>query len=225
MTHVAIPPTRLHTDILKTVLTFFSGDADFDGAAIRERGFDKDTDMVLPCLIIKDLSSGGQVLARNSGYYGVTSAPDNPGADLTLGNDDDYPQLGRLMGYRLELLLQIDIVARTIAERNRLRQLVEAKLKGTGASSSDAFAALGMPVQVSIRVLDFPSPETTKAQAVATDVYLKSRFWRDVEGVEVPTFDPELHQFSISINCWVDNIQAYNIPQIASITQPVTIED
>ena len=33
----------------------------------------------------------------------------------------------------------------------------------------------------------------------------------------VPTFDPELHQYSISISFWVDYLNSYLISNIASI--------
>ena len=38
---------------------------------------------------------------------------------------------------------------------------------------------------------------------------------------EVPSFDPELHQYSIAINFWVDYLKGYTVPNIGSISSDV----
>lgn len=206
MAFTSVPETRLTTDIMKTWLVWFSSEADFSDVNVVPEGRDVDESFRLPSLVLRRVSPEDLALTRVAGYHGEYSP-------------DDNSKVGRLEGFTYMCSFQFDVLASSILEVNRIASLVLQKLKH-GSLSDDVFASVEAARQTVIPLLDFASPTTSTG--TATDLNIRFRAWRDVNSVKVPTFDPELHQISISVEFWVDYLKPRDVDKISAVTQVAT---
>lgn len=201
MPFVTVPEDRFLTDILKTWITFFSSDVGFAQIPVRPDHPDVDTAFQLSCLVVKRVPPENWSLARLSGHHG--SFPNADDAEVSV-----------LKGYTYDAQYQFDVLAKSIAECNRVRGLVLQKLKNP--AGGDVFANDDASVLGIIPVKDFSSP--TSPTGTATNLRIMYRF-KDVSEAMVGAFDPQLHQYSVVVPFWVHYLKEYELPKIQTITQ------
>lgn len=207
MAFISVPEERFITDLMKTWLQYFSKDPDFSKVHITPRQPDVDKDFSLPSLCIRLIGSGNWNTTRLSGYHGYrpTSLTDTT--------------IGRLMGYTYFASYQLDMLAKWRWELDNYVAIINKKLKAF--DWSDVFADKGWAVQTVIPLLDFDSPQSSIGWP--TDLRIRFRFWRDVDQVDMPAFDTELHQYSITVSFWIDYLKEYELPKIMSIDENITL--
>lgn len=205
MAFTSVPEERFLNDVLKTWIMYFKDDTNFSTLKLMPRNPDKDEGFDVPCLVVKRVSDQDWALTRMSGYHGRIEA-------------DDPDEVGRLQGYTYMTTMQLDLYTTSINEQNSWSSLINQKIKsGLG---HDVFAN-GGPTQTVIPLKDYATP--TSAIGTATDLNIRFRFWRDINTVEIPTFDPNLYQTAFSIEFWVDYLMEYNVPMIQSIELETTV--
>lgn len=200
MAFTSVPEERFLTDVLKTWLTLFSENSNFSGVNITPNYPDKDTAFELPCIVVNRVGSARWVAQRLSGYYGVTSTA-SPG------------MVGEMKGLTYSAMYQLDVLSSSILQQQSIVSKINSILKG----DSDGVNTTILPLK------DFS--DETSAVGTETDLKIKFRFWRDVMGSEVSTFDPTLHQYSISIDFWIDYITENEVPAIDKIEHTFSLDD
>lgn len=199
-TFTTVPRLRFETDIFKTWLKFFKSDPNFERLSIRSKHPNIDKDLVLPILVLKPVSSEDWSLDRLSGYFGA------------LDKIGDATRQVRLEGFSFKTMYQFDLLTYNRGDQLAWKSLIDEKLL-YGSIGGNAFAS-NAPGHMIIPVLDFPSPEDETG--AATDLFIQFRT-ENISGQEVETFDPELHQFSISVMFWVNFIQGRDERKIGAL--------
>jgi len=105
---------------------------------------------------------------------------------------------------------------------NKISSIIERKLKS--ADKSDLFANdwAGLPQRTVIPLLDFE--DSTSEVGSPTDLAIRFKPYKDVECVEIPAFDTELHQYSITVAFWIHYLKEYEFPKISTIDTNVYID-
>jgi len=204
MAFATVPEERILTAIRKTWLYYFKNDPAFAGFHIVPYMPDIDTNFKLPALTMKVIKEDRD-LTSLSGFHWNQEV-------------SDTHSLWRLCGFTYVASYQFDLLTKQIWEMNKYVQIINQKLKAY--DSSDVFASRGGPVQTVMPVLDFVSP--TSAVPTVTDLKIRFRFRRDVEWIEVPAFDTELHQYSFTVSFWCHYLKEYEVPRIEIIEQTIT---
>ena len=203
---ISVPEERLATDVMKTWLTYFSADSAFSGVAFSPRHPDKDTPFAMPLVVLTRVSEERQKLERMNGYFGTVPS-------------DDQHAVGILQGPTLLATFQFDVLASSIGDANRLRALMDMRLKtarrGEDGLPVDEFATIGPQAWTVIPLYDFSSPES--GTGTVTDLAIRFKFWKDVHWTEVPTFSPQLHQLSCSVQFWVHYQKQNDVPKVETV--------
>lgn len=207
-TFVSTPRARFETDLMKTWVEFFKSDSAFSNLSIRTKHPNIDKDLVLPILVLTPVASEDWTLDRLAGYFGV------------LPKTGDATQQVRLEGFTFKTMYQFDLLTYTRGDQLAWKALIDEKLLH-GSIGGNAFAS-DAPGHMIIPLLDFVSP--TSGTGTATDLVIQYRA-DNVSGQEVPTFDPELHQFSISVAFWVNYIQTTDESKIGELDTATTLAE
>ena len=106
---------------------------------------------------------------------------------------------------------------------NKLTSIVEKKLKF--GSTPDLFAedTVGLPQRTVIPLLDFA--DATDSVGSPTDLAIRFRPQRQVDGLEIQAFDKELHQYAITVKFWIHYLKEYEYPIIKSIVDNITLDN
>jgi hypothetical protein len=212
MVFITVPEERFKTDVLKTRISFLKNDEELSGVTVLSRRPDVDIWLKLPNIVISRVWKEDWELARLSGYHWESKrvATDSP------------EEVWQLKGYTMTAMRQFDIMTKTIWEMNKIASIVERKLKSNDKSDIFANDWAGLPQTTVIPILDFA--DATSGEGSPTDLAIRFRPQRDVECVEIPAFDSELHQYAITISFWVHYLKEYEFPKIISIQTNTEIE-
>lgn len=198
MAFVSVPEERIITDLQKTWLTLFSDDADFSEINIIPEGHDQDENFKLPSLVLKRVGAENFSLVRLQGFYGEHLI--------------DNKNIGQLYGYRIEATYQFDILTTSVTDQSKYVGLVRKKLQyPDGESTFCGNSPISKVLLVTIK--DWQSPTA----CIDTDLRIMYQYHEDVKAAQVKTFDPQLHQYSISVNFKVDYMKEYEVPSIQKI--------
>lgn len=105
---------------------------------------------------------------------------------------------------------------------NRISSIIERKFKAMDRFDIFANDRAGLPQQTVIPLHDFA--DATDEMGTPTDLSIKFRPHRDVECLEMPAFDTELHQYTISVRFWIHYLKEYEFPKILTIADTYAIE-
>ena len=197
------------SNVLKTWLMLLREDTGFSGVHITPKSPDEDKAFTLPCVVLKRVGEDSWNLARLSGYFREQD------------NEEDTTQLDVLRGYTYRAMYQFDILATTNNKINELSTKLNNILKS--GDDSDIFVDGEGPKMTVITLKDFA--DSGSIDYTETDLLIKFKYWRDVSGNDVKTFDPELLQYSISVGFWVDYLQANTYPKLASVGYTATLSE
>lgn len=205
MAFISVPEERFKTDVLKTRIAFLKNDEELSGVTVLSRRPDIDIWLKLPNIVIYRVWKETWELARLSGYHG----------DSRRSPVDEPNQMWQLKGYTMTAMWQFDVMTKTVWEMNRISSVIERKLKSTNKVDLFAIDWFGLPQMTVIPLLDFEDP--TSEEGSPTDLAIRFQPFRDTECVEIPAFDTELHQYSITVNFWIHYLKEYEFPKILSI--------
>lgn len=206
MSFTSVPEERLQLDILQTLITFFSEDPKFAELEVTPNHPDKDTEFKIPSLVVKRVSNEDWALSRLSGFHGYF-------------NTKSDRSIARREGYTFSGLYQFDLYTANITDQMRYSGLIYSKLK---SPTGQKVFANNSPRIIYIPVYDFPDP--TSSSKSQTDLQIRYKFDEDVDGTEVSSFAPGLHQFSISLRFWCHYLNDTELPRILNINHPVNLE-
>lgn len=186
MAFVWVQQETLLTDIIKTWIKFFKDTWDFQGINFRVTTPDTDKDLVLPLIVLKRVSNDTWSISRNGWYYWI--------------NWGDATTETTLYWHTYSSLMQFDIMTTTITEANRIEWLLYKSL-----SPSSFWSRTQIPLRTFTGVDSNWSP---------TDLQMKFYFDRDISWAMIPSFDPNLHQCSISVDFLVDYLSEVSNPKV-----------
>lgn len=212
---VSVPEARFLLDVQKTWMTLFKNDAAFSGLHLRTKHPDNDVDFVYPLLVLKRVGDEKWSLNRLSGHFSEKFVP--AGEDV----DEEPSEVRYLKGYTYTAMYQFDLFTRTINDQLHWKSLIDQKLLH-GSVGGNAFASVS-PGLIAIPLRDFDSPQEPTGDV--TDLRINYRPDADVSGQVLDAFDPDLHQYAISVNFWVNYLKENVEPAIAEIVSDVTLED
>lgn len=111
-------------------------------------------------------------------------------------------------------MIQLDVYSTTITGMNSLVAAIMKKLKPS--TGLDVFAPDSHKLGLTrIPIYDFPAIDSEWEE---TDLAIQFKLWTDVESMNVVTFDPELHQTTVSVSFWVDYITEYSLETAQEIS-------
>lgn len=210
MVFTTVPENRFVTDVMKTWLTFLRNIPELAGVAILPRQPDVDIDFALPTIALLRVDTENWEVTRNGWFHGWQPFDDNVLTNPTY-------RIAKLMWYTYKTTYQLDIYAKSLNEKNELASVINRYLKNV--DWTDVFLSKGCASQTVLPLVDFATPQDTVG--TATDLRIRFRYWRDVENVDKPWFDKEVHQYSIAINFWVDYLKEYEFPSIQDIVTEI----
>lgn len=196
MAFVSVQQENLYNDIIKTWITHIKNTWDFTGVTFRVDTPDTDIALNLPTIVLKQVSNGEWDLNRVLWNFWEKNS------------DDDFVRT--LYWYTYSTMFQFDIVTTTISENN----ILQWKLLNTIKPATDFFDTL-------IPLRHFNTPNDTIW--TETDLKIQFTFYKDIHSANIPSFDPNLHQHSLSIKFKVDYLSEVEVARIKSIHQDYNI--
>jgi len=199
MAFVSVPEERIIIDLQKTWLSLFAEDNAFADMNILPEGKDKDEEFKIPSLVLKRVGAENFSLDRLQGYYNEHLI-------------DDDRKVSQLYGYRITANYQFDILTRSLTDEAKYVGLVRKKLQFPNGVNPNC-EATPLPKVLLIPIKDWESPTSF----IETDLRIMYQYHVDIQAAKVSTFDPGLHQYSISVNFKVDYMKEHVVPSIRKI--------
>ena len=176
MTFVSVQQETLLTDIIKSWVYYLNNTWNFIGVTFRTDTPDTEIQLTLPIIVLKRVSNDTWSNNRIGWYHWI-----NWGTSSTVNT---------LYWYTYSSLLQFDIMWTTTTECNKLQGFLYEALKW-----SSIWSRTHIPIRRFAGVDKVWAP---------TDLQMKFYFNKDIDWAIIPSFDPNLHIASISVNFSVD---------------------
>ena len=186
MTFVSIQQETLLTDIIKTWIKYLTDTGEFLWIAFKLDTPDTDIDLKLPLIVLKRVSNDTWSVNRNGWHFRV--------------NWWDATTETTLYGYTYSSMIQFDIMTTTNTESNKIQGALYKALE-----SSSFWGRTHIPLRTFVWVDKVWTP---------TDLNMKFYFWKDVDWAVIPSFDPNLHQCSVSVEFMVDCLSEVSNPKV-----------
>lgn len=186
MAFVWIQQETLLTDIIKTWIKYFKDTWDFTGINFKVATPDTDKELTLPLIVLKRVSNDSWSVNRNAGYFWI--------------NWGDVNTETTLYWFTYTSLLQFDIMTTSITECNNIQWLIYKSLQPTAF-----WGRTHIPLRTFVWV---------DSIGTATDLQMKFYFNKDVDSAVVPSFDPNLHQNSLSVEFMIDILSESSNPKV-----------
>lgn len=186
MAFVSVQQETLLTDIIKTWINHFTSTWNFAGVNFRVDTPDTDIDLKLPLVVLKRVSNDTWSINRNAWYFWI--------------NWWDANNQTTLYWYTYNSLVQFDIMCTTISECNKIQGFIYKALQPSGF-----WWHTNIPIRTYVWI------DTVWK---STDLKMKFYFWKDIDWATLPSFDPNLHQSSVSVNFSIDCLSEVSNPKI-----------
>ena len=189
MAFVSVLKEDFLEDINKTWITFLQNSWLFTWIDFKVNMPDTDKNLKLPLIVLKRVSDDKWTLSRNNWYFG------------TRNNTNVLER--QLYGYTYSAMIQFDIMTTSTWECNRIQGLLYSVLQ---------------PELISYRTI-IPLRHFAWNESVwsSTDLQLKFNFNKDVDWAIVSTFNPNLHQHSVSVRYDIDYLTETEVPKMLEL--------
>jgi len=196
MTFISVQQETLLTNIIKSWVYYLKNTWNFAGVNFRNTTPDTEIDLVLPIIVLKRVSNDTWSNNRIWGYHWT--------------NWDSEDSINTLYWYTYTSLIQFDIMWTTSTECNKLQGFLYKALQWTSIWS-----------RTHIPIRDFVGVDKVWTP---TDLQMKFYFNKDIDWAIIPSFDPNLHIASISVNFSVDYLSEKAISKILDIENDITLD-
>ena len=186
MAFASVQQKTLLTDVIKTWIKHFKDTWNFPDITFRTSTPDTDKDLTLPIIVLKRVSNDTWSNNRNWGFYRA--------------NGETATTVNTLYWYTYTSMIQFDIMTTTTTQCNELQGLLYDSLKGS---------SFGSRTHIPLRTFIW-----TSTQWAATDLNMKFYFNKDLDWAILPSFDPNLHLASISVEFAIDYLSEVSNPKI-----------
>ena len=188
MTFVTVQQQTLLNDIVKTWINYLKDTWDFTWINFKVATPDTDIELALPLIVAKRVWNDSWSINRNSWYFWIR------------GSNSTQEKI--LQGYTYSSLMQFDIMTTTITECNKIQWLIFQSLEAS---------TLWERTYIPLKTFSWVNPVWT-----ATDLLMKFYFHKDVDWAVISSFDPNLHQHSVSVDFSIDYLSEVINPKILS---------
>lgn len=188
MAFVSVEQKTFFSDILKTWVLLLNSNSELEWVAIRVDTPSTDIELKLPLIVLKRVSNDEWSLRRNNWYF------------WTKNSTSDKEKM--LYGYTYTSTMQFDIMATTIWECNRIQWVLLSII-----TPEVMFSETKIPLKHFQWNIDSP-----------TDLTMDFSFEKDVDWAILSTFDPNLHQHSISVTFDLDYLSETEVDKLKKIS-------